>query len=292
MNPYLKKPRPAPVTIIVGIICKDAIVLASDSQITTGNSKQTDASKIEIVQFQNMPVMVAQSGLVAFSGRLLEIFEKMAEHKAIGHHRDVGEVAQSAVRQLRQEIRGQRGDCSMDEVDEWLRRNGLECELVMGFFFREKPYLYSINLALGVASQFKSYYGTSGCGGNLGQFMLAEHSKPEMDRDFATTIAIYTVDTVKDHDAFCGGPTRVGVMQLRHQWWLGAAVGSKNVDISILPQDDVDEFSTLIKNADLEAREGRNQKMYAIFEEKVQRRISDVLAAIIKPDNDNGNPKQ
>lgn len=40
------KPKKKPVTVIVGIICKEAIILASDSQTTYGTTKRCDAEKM------------------------------------------------------------------------------------------------------------------------------------------------------------------------------------------------------------------------------------------------------
>jgi ATP-dependent protease HslVU (ClpYQ) peptidase subunit len=71
------------VTIIVGIISDESIVLASDSQTTSGNAKRTDTEKISTVEFSNLGVLVAQAGYAPFSGQAVEIFNGLAKDKEI-----------------------------------------------------------------------------------------------------------------------------------------------------------------------------------------------------------------
>jgi 20S proteasome alpha/beta subunit len=53
------RPKRKPVTVIIGIICKASIVLASDSQTTYGDySKRCDTEKIRVVGFKNKKVFV------------------------------------------------------------------------------------------------------------------------------------------------------------------------------------------------------------------------------------------
>jgi 20S proteasome alpha/beta subunit len=51
-------------TVIIGIICREAIVLAADSQIIDTNSGiPTFIDKISVVEFRFGEILVAQAGL-------------------------------------------------------------------------------------------------------------------------------------------------------------------------------------------------------------------------------------
>jgi 20S proteasome alpha/beta subunit len=92
ISPYRKSGRRIPrvlnrfrniMTIIVGLICKDGIVLAGDSQTTTGTSKRCDAKKFALVKFTDAEVLVAQAGNASTAGRAIEIFRDSARGQAL-----------------------------------------------------------------------------------------------------------------------------------------------------------------------------------------------------------------
>jgi hypothetical protein len=60
--PRRKPKKGKRVTLILGIICRDAIVLAADSQTTKGSAKQLGANKISVAEFGNGKAAVAESG--------------------------------------------------------------------------------------------------------------------------------------------------------------------------------------------------------------------------------------
>src|SRR5438105_2847941 len=54
-------------TLLAGIIGKDGIVIAADSQTTRGDHKWIDSQKIKMVNYAGVPVMVAESGNADFT---------------------------------------------------------------------------------------------------------------------------------------------------------------------------------------------------------------------------------
>lgn len=212
MRPSIFK-RPNPVTLIIGIKCKDAIVLASDSQMTTGNSKRTDGSKLERVDFKDFPAMVAQSGDQVLSNRFIDILTGLAVSAPIKTPEDVGLVIQAAMRNLRTELHELHFGCSSEELSEIFRKEGTSVGVMVGFFLDKTPQLISISLASPTYRKSRYYFEADGCGATLGEYLLAEHSTPEMDKQLAATVAVYVVELVKRYDAYCGGPTNVGVLQ-------------------------------------------------------------------------------
>jgi 20S proteasome alpha/beta subunit len=204
--------RKNPVTIIVGIICKDAVVLASDSQTTSGTTKRTDTEKIIRVEFSNFSALVAQAGYATFSGQAIEIFTNLAKGKEITDGRMVAEMAEQTMRQLKDRIRYQQGDCTMEELRDFVWKHEMGCELMVAYYLEGKPHLFTIDMVVGIANKVNSYYEAIGCGANLGSYLLSEYAMPQMMPNYAATIAIMVVNTVKSHDAYCGGETKVGIL--------------------------------------------------------------------------------
>lgn len=200
------------VTIIVGIKCVDGIVLASDSQTTTGTQKRIEPTKFGVIQMLGSQALVAQSGGAALSERVLEILQKLASEKSIDDYRTLPDLAQRATRMFLDELRVQQGDCDWGTLKGVVKHYG-GCELMLAYYHRDQPYLFNLDIELGIAHKVKGHCAAIGCGGNLGEYLLTEHATDKMSRNLATATAIYIVEMVKRGDAFCGGPTRVGVIR-------------------------------------------------------------------------------
>ncbi|MGB7746957.1 MAG: hypothetical protein WBN75_06695 [Verrucomicrobiia bacterium] len=86
-------------TQIVGIVCKDAIVIASESQFTMGqNWKQFENNKIDSFIFKDR-----NHGIVAFVGsvkpalRVIEILKQISKERIIDNERVGVEIAREAI---------------------------------------------------------------------------------------------------------------------------------------------------------------------------------------------------
>jgi 20S proteasome alpha/beta subunit len=242
------------VTIIVGIKCKDAIVLASDSQMTYGTNKQMDGTKIETISFGQLPVLVAQSGDLRMSGRSVDVLRGLARNSEPKTVEEVGMIAQDAMRAFRNELRLVRFNCSSEELDESLRKQGIECEIMLGFFVGGKAHLLTVNLAQAVYMKSISHYEAIGCGGSLGQFLLDENTTPAMDMRSASLVAIYVVEIVKRHDAYCGGPTKVGIVT--------KDMAEHGITSVSFPQENVEQSAALLLAAEASTKTERMSKLY------------------------------
>jgi len=78
MPKWIKKPTQS-MSQIIGIICKDCILVASESQGTMDDGrKQFDANKIELVRFKDKWALVALAGGIAAAGRVIQDAGKKA----------------------------------------------------------------------------------------------------------------------------------------------------------------------------------------------------------------------
>jgi 20S proteasome alpha/beta subunit len=185
----LRQKRKTPVTLIIGIKCKDAVVLASDSQITYGNAKRTDGVKMTTVYLDPYrPVLLAEAGDISVSSRYAGIFGALAAGKKTETVEGLRSIAQEAMYLLRTEIRSSHFQCTTEELDEIFRKQGVECAIMLGFYLQGKPHIVTVDLRAPLAVISKFYYEAIGCGAPLGQYLLSEHTQPLMDRDIASVI--------------------------------------------------------------------------------------------------------
>lgn len=205
--------RSKPVTLIIGIKCKDAVILASDSQISNGTSRRTDSAKMETVTFGGHPLIVAQSGDLVLSNRYVDIFSRLAEGASVVTGDEIGACAQKAMLNLRMEIREQHFGISSQELDDALLKSGSQVAIMIGFFYNKTPHLITISLSQPIYRRSRFHYEAEGCGDTLGNYLLAEHTVPNMEKELAATLAVYVVETVKRFDHYCGGPTRIGILR-------------------------------------------------------------------------------
>jgi 20S proteasome alpha/beta subunit len=59
-----------------------------------------------------------------------------------------------------------------------------------------------------------SHFAALGCGSSLATFILSEqYTAEDALGAYAVAAAVYVVEKVKSADAYCGGPTKVGVLR-------------------------------------------------------------------------------
>jgi hypothetical protein len=190
------------------------------------------------------------------------------------------------MRRLKDELREQNGDCTMEELREFLWRSEIGCALMMAFYFDRKPYLYTLNFDLGIANKVNSHCRAIGCGANLGEYLLGEHAKREMVSEVAYAVAIYTIETVKKHDAFCGGPTRIALMMQppdenahfkSHLYTPFPSATGEFHDVFICDEDEITALASAIMGIDEATKLERNHKIANQLEALGQQRIRKLI---------------
>ena len=203
-------------TIIVGIVCGDPashIVLASDSQATCGSLKRCDARKITEVEFGDKSVLIAQAGSAELSSKAIDILEERAKGVVIADKFTVPRLAEESVREVRRRLvslyEGQ--DFPAAEQERYFRDDN-PFELMVAYWFEGKPYLCTVNISTCFAQLHHSHYHSIGCGANLADYILPELIIPNMPWKAAVFSALLVVEKVKQYDAYCGGPARLGII--------------------------------------------------------------------------------
>lgn len=204
----------ARVTIIVGIISSDGIVVASDSQTSYAptSSNRRDTDKICKLKFASGgQVFVAQAGDAVMTGRAIEILQNEVSAASFDDYRKPAELAEKSVRTLKEEVANlnhwKPGDKS--SVNFW---EDTESAIMIAYFHQEKPYIYLLSFWPGVAIK-QDRYACLGCGATVAEFILSRSYTSDIKLHESVVTAIYTVEEVKRVDSFCGGPTKIGILK-------------------------------------------------------------------------------
>jgi 20S proteasome alpha/beta subunit len=211
-------------TQIVGIVCKDTIVIASESQYTvdTGgtNWKQFEKHKIDSFIFKD-----GNQGIVAFAGavkpalRVIDLMKSIASQNTSDNEMAGVNIAKGAIIKYRQEVMDfyqKSSNMPVEEQDKIFGTNDRYFQLLVGHAFGIKradriPCLFSIDVSAGQAERIEDYVVT-GSGSQLATFMLKQFDCKEMEWAGAISLAIDAVDRIKESDLYCGGPIRVGML--------------------------------------------------------------------------------
>ncbi len=84
-------------TIIIGVVCADSIVVASDSQVSQSvlaTSKRMDGEKIREVRFKDACGIITNSGSVTFGQRVAELTQVACAKHPLTDYRQLAEAAE------------------------------------------------------------------------------------------------------------------------------------------------------------------------------------------------------
>lgn len=90
-------------TIIIGVSCGDALIVASDSQTSSAGpltSKRLNADKIFDMRFKNAVGLVGMAGSVTFASRAVEITQAACLSQTLSDYRQLAESAEKSVREV------------------------------------------------------------------------------------------------------------------------------------------------------------------------------------------------
>ena len=161
-------------TLIVGIVCKDGIVIAGDSQTSWESAKSWDANKITALKFPKGDAIVAEAGATITSGSILEEFQKSLRNEKLTEQYSLPELAKIAVRKVRDALRFQNFECSSEELQAAIERHGLDSTLMFAHYEGGVPQLNTINLTIGITQRSKQLFEVVGSGREVEGCILVE----------------------------------------------------------------------------------------------------------------------
>jgi 20S proteasome alpha/beta subunit len=266
-----------PVTLIIGIICKDGIVLAADSQTTKSDAKVLGTNKITAVGTADGEFLIAESGSADLSNRAIEIINRKSDSLLLQDVEAIPRMVRESMREVTQELTSTLclNPNSPDlERQEFLLAETNYYELMVAFYFCKEPHLFLLRSGFGPPIRAKSHFLTSGIGGDLADFILKAYTEPEMDTDFASVIAVKTVQDVSENIEGCGGPIRLTSIHTMPRRSRGGYVALS----SSMTDDKISEISGTIKSIDKKIKAAQQNKIIAELKRQMQSELKKVRA--------------
>jgi len=202
------------VTLLAGIICKDGIVVASDSQTTWDSGKSWNANKMTELEHPYGRALVAESGAEITSAAMVEELVKLAGDKQQFDEHKLSGLAELAVRKVRQRLRAQNFECSSEELQDIIWKQELDSKIMIAHYDGNRPVIDTIGLTAVIPKRAKSFFEAVGTGSDLATYLLTDLCTPKMDCRTASVTAVLVTEIVKRHDRYCGGPVKLGILWL------------------------------------------------------------------------------
>lgn len=80
-------------------------------------------------------------------------------------------------------------------------------------YYDSKPYIFTINFAVGIATKSVHPFIAIGCGSGIATYILSWFNISEkMEFSHAVLAALYTIEEVKKIDPYCGGKAKVAIL--------------------------------------------------------------------------------
>lgn len=224
MNPpLLRRPfpkklglRPKPLmTIAIGFVCKNAVAILSDSQMSAGKDfKQFGTPKVFPVHFGfGLSAIVGFSGTLDSANLFREILESDAEKTVTSKPNAVVDAVESAIKQTK--LRFLRY-IEVDNLSEDGRNSHLDYlnfNVIFAYYHEGKPCLYSSGMFHGSAIRCHEQFLVTGCGADIASYVLNEYNFTESWDGEALGMVYYAIETCKRYSQGCGGEVQHFVLQ-------------------------------------------------------------------------------
>jgi 20S proteasome alpha/beta subunit len=261
-------------TLILGVICNDGIVMACDSQATTGDSKFTDATKLHPIQFGKITVLVAEAGRRSYTARYIRILKAIARGSNPEKEQDIADIIQSAMNEFYQSLRRIHGYNS-DALAKFLIKQGIDCVLLFGFQIGWKSSLVTMDIHDPICRFADSHFQAHGTGALLGEYLLKEYTNSQLSRQLVLAMAVQIAGVAKQNDIFCGGNTVVGIIQSPHI----TDERQSQTRLHFIPQKNVEEYSRMMEAVEKKTREFRTNLIQSVFkqnEDKIWKELETI----------------
>lgn len=233
-------------TLLVGIVCQDEVVVATDSQSTDEWGQKRFSRKLGVIQLDDgSSALVAEAGDLGYSGQTIERMERLATSIRLTDYRAFADLAGKAWGEVWLEHAKRFGrnrklrDKSFEEHKFWL---------IIANCFKGKPYLFRFDSStFSAALERSKSYMTVGNSYATADYILNKFDLGGEESSTAILAAIFTVNEVIGVDSTCSLPVRLGTV-------VGNESG-KGSHARLFDKDSLDLATRAVNNASAELRE-------------------------------------
>jgi len=202
-------------TLLIGIICTDGIVVASDSQTTDEwGQKRDDSQKVSVLELADgTSGLIALAGEAGFSAQAVERMERNATMKRFTDYRAIPDLAVQSLAEMRQ-FQARSFRLGSRELNRLFSENRFW--ILSASYWKTKPYLFVFSSETQSATwQRNKLYASVGNSSATADYVLRKFDFQQMDALTGTLAAIFAINEVIGVDSTCGPPIRVGIVTLK-----------------------------------------------------------------------------
>ena len=191
-------------TMIVGLLCSDGIVLASETEETVGYTSKRQAYKLSLIEDPKWVMVIGTAGDSAVAENVLRKIDRMLD-KHSGK-----KLTEEAIGNLLDEILAK---AYTTYIDPDPKSEGLG--LVIGAVSGEELFLISTHRRTPVFHHKDSPYTYAGLGGDLAVYFLDQLHESDRDCAFGINVAGFVMAEVKERTQLTSGDSDFFVIQRR-----------------------------------------------------------------------------
>jgi 20S proteasome alpha/beta subunit len=195
------------VTIALGFVCKRGIILASDSQMSTGESfKRYDERKVfELKTSVPIVASIAVSGDLTAATYFREVLDNATEYSPISSSEMLPEIVSQAMKQTRLKLLKFVDDGASTPSQRADHLKNHLYRVILAYYHGQKPCLYTFSSINGVPRKSDLPFVAIGSGANIAGFILSGGLFRDFELSDAISLSIFTVEACKRFDRACGG---------------------------------------------------------------------------------------
>lgn len=212
-------------TIIVGILCEDGLVIASDSQAMSQRGvdvKRMDYTKIEDIDGElGVKALISGSGVVSFINKAMELLREKCNEKRIKSVKELILCAEDTMDDLTKRYsvdkfkkmgiaKNIKSKYGKELQDEGIPFPTLNFHLMIGCVEKNIPHLYTIS-PTGIAEK-EEKFGSLGSGSAYAEYILTNLYYEGIKLKEGLLLAIHTVEEVKKIDPNVGGDVQIATI--------------------------------------------------------------------------------
>lgn len=199
-------------TIIVGIICKDAIVVATDSRTMDESGGRDDAIKSARIKFANGCGIVAVSGCADLGSLVVDQLEIDAPAVELRDYHSAPDAFSDALLKVKRAQAEREYCCAIEKLYEEQLVRGVKFGAMLAYYWKGEGYFYTAEIP-GMGLRRRQFpHWALGCGRDVANYLLRGFDFPSMTSHQATLAAVNVIQEIKASDPRCGGPTQITLL--------------------------------------------------------------------------------
>jgi len=198
-------------TLIVGIVCRDTVVLGAESETTRGPAKYQGTDKLHLIGFKGGGyAVVGESGSDHPAGVCIDALNRVAPLTPVHDEYTIPTAVETAFREAVK--RGHGPKMGTRKCQEFHGQEDNFFQLLIGYYFKGIPFLYEFNSYFATARKCSRAFAANGVGRDLAEYILGPLDVAQMCCNEAVFSIIYAAGEVKTSVSGCGGPTQIAIV--------------------------------------------------------------------------------